>query len=219
MNDNQEKLKSYITLIFTNIGKQADNIKTYQNELGKIVPLPYIEEEKERMRSKAQATMRQSTQVVYEHIQKKLDVVRATALAMESEFEITPDLQVAINLVSAVGNNLPFETRQNLVNSFIGRKQALIALQALFSSNGIDESESKKYIFDAANWCDSLDNAAFQLTVQPGKSVLPLVEFGKLLTEFAGLEGAELTVDISSYVDMDAYYMGLSRAAMGLPLN
>lgn len=219
MNDYQEKIKSYITLIFTRIGRQADNIKTYQNELAKIVPLPYIEEEKERMRSNAQATVRQATQSVYEDIQKQLDVVRATALAMESEFEITPDLQAAINLVSAAGKNLPFETRQNLVNSFAGRKQALIALQALFAANSIDESEAKKYIFDAATWCNKLDDAAFQLTVQPGKSVLTLVEFGQMLTEFAGLEGAELTVDISNYVDMDAYYLGLTRAASGLPLN
>lgn len=219
MNDNQTKLKSYITLIFTDIGRQADNIKTYQNELSKIVPLPYVEQEKEKMRNKAQAAFYQASRTVYEDIQKQLDIVRATALAMESEFEITPDLQAAINLVSATGKNLQHETRQNLVNSFIGRKQALIALQALFAANSIDESEAKKYIFDAATWCDSLDQEAQQLAVQPGKNVNQIVHFGELLKEFAELEGAELSVKISDFVDMDAYYMGLTRAASGLPLN
>lgn len=107
---------------------------------------------------------------------------------MESEFEITPDLQAAINLVSAVGKNLPYETRQNLVKSFTGRKQALVALRSLFAANGVDESEIEEFIFDAGNWCDNLDDAAFSLTVQPGKNILPLVELGKRLTRFAELE-------------------------------
>lgn len=75
MNDNQEKIKSYTTGIFIDICKQANNIKAYQSELEKIVPLPYVEEEKEKLRSNAQASLRQATQSIYEGIQKQLDVI------------------------------------------------------------------------------------------------------------------------------------------------
>lgn len=218
MNDNQAKLKSYITTIFSILGRQASNIKTYQTEQAKALPM-YVESVKAELRKKAEIALYQASRAAYDDIQKQLDSVRATALAMESEFEITPDLQAAVTLVNAAGDKLNHETRSNLVKSFVGRKQALIALQSMFISQGIENQEIKKFIFSAEVACDELDKNASWIAVQPSRSINQIVDFSKLLEEFAELEGVELSVKISDFVDTDAYYMGLVKAAVGLPLN
>jgi len=219
MNDYQEKLKSDIQRIFSILGKQASNIKAYHDEIAKITPLPFIEQEKEKMRNKAEASLYQASRAVYEDIQKQLDSIRSTAISMETEFQITPDLQAAIALVSAAGDKLDYETRNNLVKSFVGRKQALIALQSMFVAQGIENQEIKRFVFNAEAACDELDKNASWIAVQPGKNMVQIMEFSKLLENFAELEGAELSVKISDFVDTDAYYMGLARAASGLTEN
>lgn len=219
MNDYQAKLKSDIQRIFSILGKQASNIKAYHDEIAKITPLPYIEQEKEKMRNKAEAALYQASRAVYEDIQKQLDSIRSTAVSMETEFQITPDLQAAIALVSAAGDKMNYETRSNLVKSFVGRKQALIALQSMFIAQGIEspgDGEIARFIFSAEAACDELDKNASWIAVQPGKSMVQIMEFSKLLENFAELEGAELSMKISDFVDTDAYYMGLARAASGL---
>jgi len=112
-----------------------------------------------------------------------------------------------------------YETRNNLVKAFIGRKQALIALQSMFVAQGIENQEIKKFIFNAETACDELDKNASWIAVQPGKNMVQITEFSKLLENFAELEGTELSIKISDFVDTDAHYMGLARAASGLTEN
>lgn len=216
MNNNQKYLNECIQAIFNTLGRYDRAVKLYGTEKESIVHGPWNNEELERRLSAAASKLQDAAQLCYDGIHKELEGIRKTATAMEQEFALTLELNAAIALVSAVGDKLPWDTRQNLVTSFVGHKQALIALRSIFEAKGVEIKEVKSYIFDASICCDVLDNAAYQLVAQAGANVGVVFNLVKELETFAKLEGVELSSKFISE-NTDVYMNARLRESFGLP--
>lgn len=120
MNENQRKIQGAIGDIYVRLGTYSGAVKTYRAEIIRITGLPYVEDEKAKLRATAQQVLDAAAQAAYADVKKILDIIRTVAVEMEQAFAISPELQAAISLVSAVGDRLPYETRQSLVKGFRG---------------------------------------------------------------------------------------------------
>ena len=215
MNTNQLVIKECISTCFSVLGRYDKALAAYGAEKNTIDHSLWNDEEKDRQRAKARETVAAAAQRCYEDIAKELENIRNIAVAMETEFGISPELTAAITLVSSAGEKLPWETRRNLVKTFAGQKQALMALCSIFEANGIETREAKALIFDAESKCDDLDAAAYRLVVQPGSNLGAAYSFAKELEKFAQLEGVELTGTFTSESEGE-YLNARMRESMGL---
>ncbi|MEG0944626.1 MAG: sigma-70 family RNA polymerase sigma factor [Angelakisella sp.] len=215
MTTNQLVIKECISTCFTVLGRYDNALAAYGAEKKKIDASLWNDEEKGRQRSKAQETAAGAAQRCYEDIAKELENIRNIAMTMESEFGITPELTAAITLVSSAGAKLTWETRRNLVKSFAGQKQALMALCSIFEAHDIETKEAKALVFDADSKCTGLDEAAYRLVVQPGSNLGVAYVFAKELEKFAELEGVELTSAFTSENEQE-YFNARMRESMGL---
>lgn len=215
MNTNQLVIKECISTCFTVLGRYDKALAAYGAEKKRIDTSMWNDEEKARQRSKAQETAAAAAVRCYEDIAKELENIRNIAMAMESEFGITPELTAAITLVSSAGAKLPWETRCNLVKNFAGQKQALLALCSIFEANNIETKEAKALIFDAERRCTEMDDAAYRLVMQPGSNLGAAYSFAKELEKFAQLEGVELTTAFTSENEQE-YLNARMRESMGL---
>lgn len=217
MNNNQLLIKERIQTIFSILGRYDKAVTVYGTEKVEISAQPWNEAEKARRLSTTAETLRGAVQRCYDDISKELEVIKKTAIAMENAFELTPELNAAIALVSAVGDKLPRDTRQNLVASFVGQKQALVALCSIFEARGVETGEVKRYIFDAGLRCEALEETAYRLVSQSGSNIGVVLSLVKELEAFAKLEGVELTSKFTSE-NANAYLTARMRESMGLPV-
>lgn len=215
MNANQISLNERISACFTALGRYDKALAAYGAEKKRIDASMWNEEEKTRQRTKAQETAAAAAQRCYEDITKELEIIHNIAVAMENEFAITPELTAAITLVSSAGEKLPWETRRNLVNTFAGQKQALMALRSIFEANGVETREVEALIFDAETRCSDLYSAAQRLVTQPGDNLGAVYRFAKALEKFAQLEGVELTGPFTGESEGE-YLNARMRESMGL---
>ena len=194
-----------------------ETVRAYQNECREIDPLPFIQEEKERMKAKAAEKMYQDVRGQHETILAELDKIALAAEGMETLLDIGEDLQNALAVVKPLGAAMPSNLRFSLVVPFKGQKMALEILKAAYEAGNIDaEPYFKGLIFDADSRIGSLKESAMRLALQPGESLLAAHTFAGELEGFAKAMGVELSTKYADLVDAQGAMMEQVRAAAGL---
>ena len=147
---------------FQALAAYNETVRAYQNKCREIDPLPFIQEEKERMKAKVAEKMYQDVRGQHETILAELDKIALAAEGMEALLDIGEDLQNALTVVKSLGAAMPSNLRFSLVVPFKGQKMALEILKAAYEAGGIDaEPYFKGLIFDAdsrigsgtGHWC------------------------------------------------------------------
>ena len=216
--DTKATIKNKIESIFPELGKIGAAVETYRKTLADLEKLPFVEEEKARVRTREKEKFQNAVHAIAQPIGDSLDAIRTAATEQEQAFEITGELQAAIALVDATGDKLPGETRDNIWKPFIGSRQALVMLKALFEAKGLYTGELSKYIISADTWADRLERAATDAFINPADNIMQAYQFGKLLEEFAALEGVELGKGIADYLDYSTYMTQAIRDSSGLAI-
>ena len=202
---------------FKALAAYNETVRAYQNECREIDPLPFIQEEKERMKAKAAEKMYQDVRRQHETILAELDKIALAAEGMETLLDIGEDLQNALAVVKSLGAAMPSNLRFSLVVPFKGQKMALEILKAAYEAGGIDaEPYFKGLIFDADSRIGSLKESAMRLALQPGESLLTAHTFAGELEDFAKAMGVELSTKYGDLVDAQGAMMEQVRAAAGL---
>lgn len=202
---------------FKALAAYNETVRAYQNECREIDPLPFIQEEKERMKAKAAEKMYQDVRGQHETILAELDKIALAAEGMEALLDIGEDLQNALTVVKSLGAAMPSNLRFSLVVPFKGQKMALEILKAAYEAGGIDaEPYFKGLIFDADSRIGSLKESAMRLALQPGESLLTAHTFAGELESFAKAMGVELSTKYGDLVDAQGAMMEQVRAAAGL---
>lgn len=218
--DNRQKIASHCTRCFYALEKYNNAVNVFNQERRRIDPLPYIQEEKERMVNKAAEQLQATANAQYEEIKSSLDTIKAAAVEMEDLLDIGEDFQNAISVVKTLGERLPVEACGALVERFRGQKKALAILKAAYEKAGIDaEYYFKGLIFDAAARVDGLDELAYRIAIQPGDNMLVAANFARELEAFAAAMGVELPKRFNEIVDLSAVYAAQIQAAAGLGAN
>ena len=216
--DTKITIKNKIEGIFPELGKIGVAVEAYRRTLADLEKLPFVEEEKARIRTREKEKFQNAVSAIAQPVGDNLNAIRAAATEQEQAFEITGELQAAIALVDATGDKLPNETRDNIWKPFIGSRQALVMLKALFEAKGLYTGEVSKYIISADTWADRLERAAADAFINPAENIMHAYQFGKLLEEFAALEGVELGKSISDYLDYSTYMTQAIRESSGLKI-
>lgn len=215
--DSRHKIDTACSLCFFALGKYNDAVQAFHAERRRIDPLPYVQEEKERMVNSAKKTLGQVAAAQYEEIKGALQDIRAAAGEMEKLLDIGADFQNALAVVKSLGKELPVDVRLSLVEPFKGQKQALSMLKAAYEAEGItSEYYFKGLIFDASDQVDKLDEMAYRIAAEAGDNILAAAAFARELEAFAAALGVELSRRFSDVVDTEAAMMAQLRSAAGL---
>lgn len=214
---NRHKIDNACSLCFFALSKYNDAVQAFHAERRRIDPLPYVQEEKERMANSAVETLGQVAAAQYKEIHDNLESIRAAAGEMEKLLDIGGEFQNALAVVKSLGKALPADVRLSLVEPFKGQKQALSMLKAAYEAEGItSEYYFKDLIFDASVQVDKLDEMAYRVAVEAGDNLLVAAAFARELEAFAAALGVELSRRFSDVVDTDAAVMAQLRTAAGL---
>ena len=215
--DNRHKIDTACQSCFYVLDKYHKAVNAFNEEKRQIAATPYIQQEQERMVSKAADTLKNTVQGFYEDVQRNLDVIHTAAEEMDQLLDVGEDLQNALSVVKTLGKALPGETRIKLVEQFKGQRQALSLLKVAYASAGIAaEPYFQGFILNTASKLQELNNMACRLVAAPGENMMVAVNFGSNLEKLAESLGVELTKKFREVVDIsDALNVQL-RAAMGL---
>ena len=216
--DNRHKIDTAFQSCFHTLDKYHKAVRAFNEEKRRIAATPYIQQEQERMVNRAAETLNGTVNGYYEEISRNLKEIRSAANEMENLMDIGADLQNALSVVKALGDDMPSETRLNLVEQFKGQRQALVILKAAFVTAGVSAAERyfDGLIFNVSSALDDLDDRAYRIVVQPGTNMVVAVSFGRGLEKFAENMGVELTKKFGDIVDTSDAFNAQLRAAMGL---
>lgn len=220
MNNQQNTIKTNAQSIFSELALFSNAVTDFNKkarEIAKDDQLSQLAMEQKTSEARAQLVKRASE--VHSSISVSLTSIRKAAVELEEAFAISPELQAAITLISAAGDKLDAEARDRMWKQFIGNKNALLSLKAMFESKGMYTKELEKHIISADTWCDQLDDLAFTLKIQPGTNWAQLVSLGRKLEEFCKLEGVVTDKPFIEYLDADGYgqyYTEQLKAAFGI---
>lgn len=220
MNNNQKTIKDSAQSIFSELALFSNAVTDFQKKAREIAKEEYLTNEGiEAKTNEAKAYLVKRAVELSTSISLSLATIRKAAMAMEESFVISPELQAAITLTSAAGENLDVSARDRMWKQFIGDNNALRSLKALFESKGMYTKEMEKYIFSAESWCDELESLAIDFKIQPGTNLNQAVTFGRKLEKFCELEGVELDKPFIQYLNAEDYsqfYTEQLRAAFGV---
>lgn len=220
MNNNQKTIKDSAQSIFSELALFSNAVTDFQKKAREIAKEEYLTNEGiEAKTNEAKAYLVKRAVELSTSISLSLATIRKAAMAMEESFVISPELQAAITLTSAAGENLDDSARDRMWKQFIGDNNALRSLKALFESKGMYTKEMEKYIFSAESWCDDLESSALDFKIQPGTSLNQAVTFGRKLEKFCELEGVELDKPFIQYLNAEDYsqfYTEQLRTAFGI---
>ena len=220
MNNNQKTIKDSAQSIFSELALFSTAVTDFQKKAREIAKEEYLTNEGiEAKTNEAKAYLVKRAVELSTSISLSLATIRKAAMAMEESFVISPELQAAITLTSAAGENLDDSARDRMWKQFIGDNNALRSLKALFESKGMYTKEMEKYIFSAESWCDDLESSALDFKIQPGTNLNQAVTFGRKLEKFCELEGVELDKPFIQYLNAEDYsqfYTEQLRTAFGI---
>ena len=220
MNNNQKTIKDSAQSIFSELALFSNAVTDFQKKAREIAKEEYLTNEGiEAKTNEAKAYLVKRAVELSTSISLSLATIRKAAMAMEESFVISPELQAAITLTSAAGENLDDSARDRMWKQFIGDNNALRSLKALFESKGMYTKEMEKYIFSAESWCDDLESSALDFKIQPGTNLNQAVTFGRKLEKFCELEGVELDKPFIQYLNAEDYrqfYTEQLRTAFGI---
>lgn len=220
MNNNQKTIKDSTQSIFSELALFSNAVTDFQKKAREIAKEEYLTNEGiEAKTNEAKAYLVKRAVELSTSISLSLATIRKAAMAMEESFVISPELQAAITLTSAAGENLDDSARDRMWKQFIGDNNALRSLKALFESKGMYTKEMEKYIFSAESWCDDLESSALDFKIQPGTNLNQAVTFGRKLEKFCELEGVELDKPFIQYLNAEDYsqfYTEQLRTAFGI---
>lgn len=215
--DNRHKIDTACQSCFYTLDKYHKAVNAFNEEKRQIAATPYIQQEQERMVSKAADTLKNNVQGFYEDIQRNLDVIRTAAEEMDQLLDLGEDLQNALSVVKTLGSALPGETRIKLVEQFKGQRQALSLLKAAYASVGIAaEAYFQGVIRNSASELQELNDMASRMVSAPGENMMVAVTFGSNLEKFAETMGVDLTKKFREIVDTSDALNAQLRAVMGL---
>lgn len=218
--DNRHKIDTACQLVFSQLGRYDAAVDTFRAEKLRIKPLPYIEQEKEKMVNKAAAALAQSANQSYAEIHAQLEIIGVAAGEMENLLDLGEDLQNALSVVKHLSKELPSDIRFSLVEQFKGQKKALEILKSAYEASGIDSQPYfKGLIFDTDSYIEKLDSSAYTISIQPEAGMLKVSAFAKEIETFADLMGVELSKKASDWYDTSKYYEAELRAAFGVGSN
>ena len=220
MNNNQKTIKDSAQSIFSELALFSNAVTDFQKKAREIAKEEYLTNEGiEAKTNEAKAYLVKRAVELSTSISLSLATIRKAAMAMEESFVISPELQAAITLTSAAGENLDDSARDRMWKQFIGDNNALRSLKALFESKGMYTKEMEKYIFNAEDQCNDLESSALDFKIQPGTNLNQTVAFGRKLEKFCELEGVELDKPFIQYLNAEDYsqfYTEQLRAAFGV---
>lgn len=220
MNNNQKTIKDSAQSIFSELALFSNAVTDFQKKAREIAKEEYLTNEGiEAKTNEAKAYLVKRAVELSTSISLSLATIRKAAMAMEESFVISPELQAAITLTSAAGENLDDSARDRMWKQFIGDNNALRSLKALFESKGMYTKEMEKYIFSAESWYDDLESSALDFKIQPGTNLNQTVAFGQKLEKFCELEGVELDKPFIQYLNAEDYsqfYTEQLRTAFGI---
>lgn len=215
--DSRHKIDTACTRCFLALDRHGKAVDAFNQERRRIEALPYIQEEKERMVSKAEEALSAAAAAEYGVIHESLEAARTAAGEMDRLLDIGEDFQNTLAVVKTLGKGLPAELRGRLAEPFRGQRQALLLLKAAYEAAEIDpELYFKGLIFDSSARVDGLDNLAHRLTIQPQGNLLAAVDFAGELEKFAEGMGVELTRRFRDMVDISGALTDTIRQAAGL---
>ena len=170
MNNNQKTIKDSAQSIFSELALFSNAVTDFQKKAREIAKEEYLTNEGiEAKTNAAKAYLVKRAVELSTSISLSLATIRKAAMAMEESFVISPELQAAITLTSAAGENLDDSARDRMWKQFIGDNNALRSLKALFESKGMYTKEMEKYIFSAESWCDDQFESGCHLRPEVGK--------------------------------------------------
>lgn len=212
-------IKKSMVEILKVIRSQMAEVTRYRSKVAETMQSPYNSDYKSEKINELENGLKAFAQNNLKDMEKHLDVIVADCQANSKVFTIDdPKLQATIQLINTVGKGIDYDTRANIVNSFIGDQQALIMIKTLYKAKEIDEKEVNKYIFDAEGIVKDLKDLAWSIENATGKSMHFIVQFVKKLQGLAELNGISLSADEWSVgIDYNEYATQQARAAMGLP--
>lgn len=153
-------------------------------------------------------------------IQTALDSIVTAESENGKLFDIADEeLQSAINLISAIGDDMGTETIENIVALFRGNKQALAILAPLFEKHHIDKTYIKPYLIDVEREIDGLKASTAVIGADADRGLMKIMSFSQAIIDIARRLGIELTEgeqDIG--ISLEEHSASVTRAAMGLPL-
>lgn len=215
--DNRHKIDTACQRCFLALDRQKEAVKQFQEERRRIDATPYIQEEKERMTSKAAETLASRSTEEYNVLHECLESMRTAAGEMEQLLDVGTELQSTLAVIKALGKLLPVEQRAALIEPFKGQMRALALLQAAFESVGLDPSHSfEGLIFSTAARVDTLDDLARRVMIQPENNALAVIKFAAGLEKFAAALGVTLTNSFRDLVDTSGALTDAIRVAAGV---
>lgn len=217
--DNRQKIASACSRCFSALDGYARACNDFRAEQKRIEPLPYIQEEKERMVSDAAKTLESVASSQYEEIRKALEDIKVAAVEMADILDIGQDFQNALSVVKQMGTDLPFEVRSALIAPFKGQKHALEILKAAYDAADLSpELYFKGLIFAPESRISALDDDAFRITVQPGDNLLVAATFAQGLESLADDLGVELSTRFKDMTDLSTAYTAAIYKACGVDM-
>lgn len=151
-------------------------------------------------------------------LEKLLNDVLKAGQENEKVFNMDdPKLQASIQLINTVGKAMDYQTRDNIVRSFIGDQQALIMIRSLFEAKDIDRDLVRKYIFSFEDKVDQMKELIIPLTYEAEKSMYNITKLAGMLKGLAALCGFELSeTEADLGIDENEYLNQLARASLGM---
>ena len=217
--DNRQKIASACSRCFSALDGYARACNDFRAEQKRIEPLPYIQEEKERMVSEAAKKLGSVASTKYEEIRKNLDDIKEAAEEMAAILDIGQDFQNTLSLVKQMGSDLPVDVRYALIAPFKGQKRALEILKAAYESAGMSpEPYFKGLIFAPGSRISALDADVYRITVQPGDHLLVAATFANGLESLADDLGVELSTRFKDMTDLSAAYTAAMYKACGVDM-
>lgn len=206
MNQYQNTIRTNVQEIFSVLSIFADRVTDYRKKTQEINAQEYTTQEgKTQQIQQEYQNVAQAAITAYSQISLDLKQIRQAAESVEESFNITPELQAVITVVNAAGEKLDLDHQALMWKQFIGDRHSLVTLKALYETKGLYIDEMKKYIIDAKQWCDDLDEMAEELKLQPGTTIAKAVALAKKLEKFCELEGVQLLRTFRDVVNADSY--------------
>ena len=224
MNSNQSTIKTHLEAIHADITKYLPNIITYQAAV-KEAERTYSQQYAEQAKRSSLERLTAISQNTRDSIQSHIESIRAAAVELEHQ-PFVGALTSSVMLIGAATDKLPLAIKESIIQPFIGNKQALVSLQAVFEANGValprfDDSGDilSRYIFDAEAVCNTLSNIVYDAFIKPESNALLVLGLWKHFTHFGELEGIQISLNFDDDPNAIKFYNDAMRTAAGLEVK
>lgn len=198
------------------IGAKASEIN---EKKGEVIKDAFYNDFAKAEQTKALDTeFRNYAEGVIRRVEMMLETIRDKEIENENILDVTDEvLAGSLKIVEAMGADLPYETRHNIVDGLKGCNQALIILKAAFEKYEMSTKYINKYIINAEAKYNELINIAKSIPGNSDSSLSSIYLLYRNMFSTAELLGVTFT-DSEKRVgfDLDKYQEDLAARVMGV---